>query len=377
MRDSPLARMGGGLFGKPKPAAPDAGPVKRLRYALIGAGSAARAHLRDILGVRGVELVGIADPAPPQAWRIPRDHEAAPRFGDAKAMIQQTSPDLVSVCTPTSFHCDLVLQALAGGAHVVCEKPMATTMAQAEAMEQARRTADRLGAVNFSCRNIGSFRAVRDLILSGTQGRVTRVNAVYLQGYLGDPRVPWSWRSDVALAGFGALGDLGVHMIDSVRFLTGLEFRRVVATAQTLIPEKTDAAGARRPVTTDSNAAFLAELSDGVIATFETSQVAAGYTDFFRMEICTERGALTVNREHPDRVWHRLDGRQGPKTELRERKLDAETLSRGPPSAVSAIVHAIRGEAVAYPGFADGIATQRVLAALQASIETGAWAAVA
>jgi predicted dehydrogenase len=367
--------MGGGLFGKPEPAVPEAAPVRKLRYGLIGAGSAARTHLRDILGVRGVELVGIADPAPPEAWRIPKEHAGAPRFADARAMLRGTAPDLVSVCTPTAFHCDLVLQALAAGAHVVCEKPMAMTLAQAEAMEQARQAADRLGAIHFSCRNVPSFRAVRDLVLSGRQGRVTRVNAVYLQAYLGDPKVPWSWRSDVDLAGFGALGDLGVHMIDSVRFLTGLEFQRVVGTAQTLIPEKTDAAGARRRVTTDSNAAFLAELSGGVVATFETSQVAAGYADFLRLDICTEGGALTINREQPDRVWHRPAGRPGGKTEFRERQLGAEA-PRGPPSAAGAIVHAIRGEAVPYPSFADGIATQRVLAALQASIATGAWAAV-
>ncbi len=169
---------------------------------------------------------------------------------------------------------------------------MAMTVAEAESMEAARAAAGKLGGINFSYRNNHAFRFARELLAAGELGRLMRVSAVYLQSFLGAPATPYSWRNDVSLAGFGALGDLGVHMIDGVFFLTGLDYRRVVGLAQTLIPEKPDAGGVTRKITTDTNAAFLAELAGGVVATFETTQVAPGYGNYFRIEISGERGTL-------------------------------------------------------------------------------------
>ena len=92
----------------------------------------------------------------------PANTPAAVRFADAEALLQTLNPDLVSICTPTRFHCELTLLALHAGAHVVCEKPMAMTVAEAEDMDAARRAAGKLGAVNFSYRNAAAFRYGRE-----------------------------------------------------------------------------------------------------------------------------------------------------------------------------------------------------------------------
>ena len=358
-----LHRIRTSLF-KPR-AAPrrEVGPTP-LRYALLGAGAAARSHLAAIAHQPGVSLVGIADPADPDTWRISGEYAAAVRFADAEALLQTLNPDLVSICTPTRFHCELTLLALHAGAHVVCEKPMAMTVAEAEDMDAARRAAGKLGAVNFSYRNAAAFRYGRGLICNGKLGQLQRVSVAYLQSFLGVSGARWSWRNDAAIAGFGALGDLGVHMIDVVRFLTGREFVGVVARAQTLIPERHDNAGQLRRVTTDTNAAFLAELTGGVLAVFETSQTAAAYGDFFRIEVSGEHGTLMLNGEQPDWIGLSASRARPWRTDIRWRKLPVGISQRAAPTSPGAIVHALRGVEVAYPNFADGVAAQRVLGGL-------------
>lgn len=352
-------------------------PNPTLRYAVIGAGGIAHVHLKDIAGQPDVAVVGLADPADPKTWRVPADYAAVPRFQDAEKMLRETKPDLVSICTPNKFHHPLTLLALQLGAHVVCEKPLAMNVAEAAAMEAARAAAGKLGGINFSYRNVASFRFARELIAGGELGRLLRVNTVYLQSFLGAPATPHSWRNDVTLAGFGALGDLGVHMIDGVRFLTGLDYRRAVGLAQTLIPEKPDAAGVVRPVTTDTNAAFLTELDRGVIATFETTQVAPGYGNFFRIEISGERGTLAVHSDFAEDIWLRagasLTRYATWKSDLPQQKLPTDFLGRGGPTTPGAIVRAIRGEKVDFPTFADGLLAQRVLGAIIDSMRSNAW----
>jgi predicted dehydrogenase len=344
-----------------------------LRYALIGAGAAARSHLAGIAHQPGVNLVGIADPTDPKRWRISGDYAATVRFADAKALFEALKPDLVSICTPTRFHCELTLLALRAGAHVVCEKPMAMTVSEAEDMDAACRAAGKLGAVNFSYRNAVAFRYGRGLIRNGKLGQLKRVSVAYLQSFLGLSTARWSWRNDAAIAGFGALGDLGVHMIDAVRFLTGREFVGVVARAQTLIPDRRDDTGKPRRVTTDTNAAFLAELTGGLLAIFEASQVATAYGDFFRIEVSGEHGTLVLNGEQPDWIGLSASRAHSMRTDIRWRKVPAGVAQQVAPTSPGAIVHALRGVEVSYPNFTDGVAAQRVLGGLLDSMSSGGW----
>ncbi len=352
-----------------------------LRYAVIGAGGISAMHLNAIATQPGVEVVGISDPADPAKWRMPDGYGQMPKFTDPEKLLRETKPDLVSICTPNKFHAALTQLALAHGAHVACEKPMAMTLAEAEAMEAARARAGKHGAINFSYRNVGAFRFARELIARGDLGKVMRVNCVYLQSFLGAPATPYSWRNDLALAGFGALGDLGVHMIDGVSFITGLDYQRVVGLAQTLIPEKPDAAGKTQRVTTDTNAAWLSELTGGVIANFETSQVAPGYGNYFRIEVSGEGGTLAVLSDETDALWLRA----GPtltryatwKTDLPKQALPTDFMNGFKPVTPGGIVRAIRGEAGAeYPSFADGLRAQRMLDAIGRSMASQAWATV-
>jgi predicted dehydrogenase len=355
--------------------------TQTLRYAVIGAGGISATHLNGIATQPRVEVVGISDPADPAKWRTPDGYGHVPKFTDPEKMLAETKPDLVSICTPNKFHASLTELALAHGAHVACEKPMAMTLAEAEAMEAARAKAGKHGAINFSYRNVGAFRFARELIARGDLGKLLRVNCVYLQSFLGAPAQPYTWRNDVSLAGFGALGDLGVHMLDGVSFITGLECQRVVGLAQTLIPEKPDAAGKSQRITTDTNAAWLTELTGGVIGCFETSQVAPGYGNFFRIELSGESGTLAVQSDTPDALWLRAGPtltRYGTwQTDIPKQVLPTEYMRNFTPVTPGGIVRAIRGEANAeYPSFADGLSAQRVLDAIGRSMASQAWVTI-
>lgn len=348
-----------------------------LRYALIGAGSVARTHLREIAGVPGVNLVGVADTAPRSRWRISVDDARVARFEDASSLLRETAPDLVSICTPPSSHHGLTLLALASGAHVVCEKPMAMNLPDAEDMEKARAAAGLIGAINFSYRNLPAFRFARDLIRRGEIGGVVRVGAAYLQSFMAVPTTPWSWRNDAAVAGFGALGDLGVHAIDAVRFVTGLEFVRVVGSIRTFIPEKRDGSGHLHRVTTDTHASWLADLGDDAMASFETTYAAPGYGDLLRIEVSGESGTLRADSEKPDRIRLSASVRAAShpiwRTDLPARAVPTGFDGAADGRSPRAIVAAIRGDRVEFPTFADGVAAQRVLDGLVRSVRARAW----
>jgi predicted dehydrogenase len=354
--------------------------ISPLRHAVIGVGGVSHVHLASVGTHPNVTVVGLADVTDPKTWRVPIEHVNVTRYNDAEKMLRETRPHLVSVCTPNRFHHEFALLALRHGAHVICEKPMAMSPAEAEAMEAARATAGLLGGINFGYRNVAAFRFARELIAAGELGRLTRINTTYLQSFLGSTATPYSWRNDRELAGFGALGDLGVHMIDAARFITGLEFARVVGQSQILVREKTDATGRKVPVTTDTNASFLAEMTGQVLATFETSQVVPGYGNFFRVEISGENGTLAVHSDHPEEIWLRagatLTRYATWKTDIPLQKLSTDFVNRGAPPSPGAIVAAIRGQKVDYPTFADGLRAQRVLGAIVDSIASGAWQSV-
>lgn len=351
--------------------------MNKIRYAIVGTGGIANVHRDSFLAHPEVELVGLSDASPAALANFARHYPEAIADQDFRAMFAQAKPDIVSVCTPNSSHAEISLAALEAGAHVACEKPMAMTVEEAEHMEATRARLGLLGGINFSYRNVTAFRFARDIIAHGDLGTITRVNVVYLQSHLGAETSLYAWRHNKELAGFGALGDLGVHMIDAIRFVTGLEFQRVVGMVQTLIPQKKDAQGVAHPVTIDTNAAFLAELSGGAIATCETTQVAPGFGNHFRIEVSGRQGTLRICSE----VDSEIELLAGPiatadatwKTQLPRLQIATGYAGRQKGKTPGVLVEALRGDAVEYPTFADGVRAQKMLAGIFASTQTHAW----
>ena len=288
-----------------------------LRVAMIGHGFMGAAHSQAWrTGPRFFDL-----PRPIEMAVVTgRDEESlrasAERFGwaetdtDWRRVVERDDIDLVDIVAPGNAHAEIAIAALEAGKHVLCEKPLANTVAQAQAMaEAAGKALERgvLAMVGFTYRRVPAVTLARDLVRAGEIGEVRQTRAVYLQDWLSDENAPLTWRMDRASAGSGALGDIGAHIVDAVQFVTGQQLTGVSGTTRTFVTERpvletavglTGTAGQRRgPVTVDDAALFSGTLSGGGLATFEATRMAPGRKNALRFEISGTQGAVAFDLE--------------------------------------------------------------------------------
>jgi predicted dehydrogenase len=198
------------------------------RLALLGCGWVADMHARAAAEC-GHPVVGVANHRLESAERFAREHAIARVTTDWRELVGSADVDVVVVCTPNALHAEQSLAALAAGKHVLCEKPMATSSADGEAMLTAAAEHDRLLLVLHPWRHHPAVIAVRDAIAAGELGRVVRTHGYGVHADWG----PSGWFTDPALAGGGALVDMGIHAIDTARFLLGEPAARRVAASIT------------------------------------------------------------------------------------------------------------------------------------------------
>lgn len=354
--------------------------MKKLTYVLLGAGGIAGSHYQASKQIPSLELVGIYDPSEPtmDSW-LKREPKIL-THKDPRKLLALTKPDIAIICSPNVAHASLTQMAYAAGCHVLCEKPMAMSMAECLAMEKSRKAARREGAINFGYRYVPAFRLAKEIVESGEVGTIQRMNVRYLQSFLIADSVPYSWRNDLKVAGFGALGDLGVHMIDGARFISGEKPAKVAGVAQTLTPFKTDSKGKKQKVTTDTNASFIIQYASGAIGVFETSQVVPGYGNFFQIEISGDKGVIRVITEDADQItlfagstlcgYHTWAPESFPKVKIPTSFTDKQTKN-----TLDALVRKLRGERdrIDYAGFDAGISAQKCIMAIHQSMKTDRW----
>lgn len=229
---------------------------------------------------------------------------------DWRDVIVRDDIDVVDICTPCDSHAEIALAALAAGKHVLCEKPLANTAADARRMAEAARAAADSGTVamaGFNYRRVPAVALARDLIAAGRIGAVRQVRATYLQDWVVDPEFPLVWRLRAERAGSGALGDIGTHIIDLAQFMIGDTIGGVSALAETFIRERplpSASAGLaatgsveRGSVTVDDATIFLARFVGGAIGTFEATRMAPGRKNELRIEVNGATGSLVFNME--------------------------------------------------------------------------------
>ena len=172
---------------------------------------------------------------------------AAERFGfaeietDWRTLIARDDIDLIDICTPGNLHAEIAVAALAAGKHVLCEKPLANSVAEAEAMAAAADAAQAGGAYamcGFTYRRTPALALAKKLITDGALGTIRHVRAQYLQDWLADADSPMTWRLDASQAGSGALGDIGSHLIDTTQWLTGQSITGVSAITETFVKQR-------------------------------------------------------------------------------------------------------------------------------------------
>ncbi len=157
---------------------------------------------------------------------------------DWHALVKRDDVQLVDVCTPGDLHAEIAIAALEAGKHVLCEKPLANTLAEAEAMAAAAARAASRGVrsmTGFNYRRVPAVALARKLVADGRIGRIRHVRASYLQDWLVDASFPLTWRQPRERAGSGALGDLGAHIVDLAQYLVGELIAGVSAVTATFV----------------------------------------------------------------------------------------------------------------------------------------------
>src|SRR4051794_18283078 len=236
--------------------------------------------------------------------------------GDWKAAASNPEVQLVDVGTPNNAHMEMSIGALEAGKHVACEKPLAGTIGEARQMRDAARKAKGKTFVWYNYRRVPAVALAHQLAMAGKIGRIYHVRAWYLQDWAG-PSVPLIWRFSKAVSGTGSHGDLGAHIIDMARFITGDEFEEITgAITETFVKEReipaqgssggiaggaAAAKGKMGKVDVDDAALFLAKFKGGAVATFESTRFATGNQNKNGLEINGEKGAIRFNFE--DMNW--------------------------------------------------------------------------
>jgi predicted dehydrogenase len=340
---------------------------------------------------------------------------AAARLGFASTetdwhkLLERDDIDLVDVCTPGDSHAEIAIAALQASKHVLCEKPLANTVEEAEQMAAAARAAAESGVwamCGFTYRRTPALALARRLVEAGRIGTVRQVRAQYLQDWLHNPDAPITWRVDKSKSGSGALGDLGSHLVDTAEWLTGQEITGVSAILETFVKSRplsgersglgghsdASADAPRGEVTVDDAALFTARFTGGATGVFEATRFALGRKNALRIEVNGTDGSLAFDFEE-NNLLQFFDGTQPVEEQGFRRILVTEPehpyvsawwppghglgYEHGFTHQVVDLVAAIAANRQPTPTFDEGLRVQRVLSAVEDSAaRKSAWTTV-
>ena len=312
---------------------------------------------------------------------------------DWEEVVNRKDIDVVDIVTPGDSHAEIAIEAAKAGKVVFCEKPLANTVKEAEKMLAAVKKA---GVIHMVCHNYRRAPAVmlaKQLIDEGKLGTLYHYRGTYLQDWIVDPNFPLVWRLRKEAAGSGALGDIASHSLDLARFLVG-EITEVTGALETFIKERPlpDNPKKKGKVTVDDASASVVRFANGALGTIEASRFATGRKNYNRFEINGTLGSLAFDLERLNelQVFFRSDPGevQGFRTVLAtEAAHHAYVKSWWPPGhalgyehtfvhTIHDLLEAIAGHKVPRPNFADGLANQQVLAAMEKAARTKRWVRV-
>ena len=373
--------------------------MKPVRIGMIGYGGIGRVHAmayRSLpfhygLPANSVQLVGVA------TARAETAQAAAAEIGcdywtdDYRQLLAQPDVDAVDVCVPNHLHAEIVQAAAAAGKHIYCEKPLAMDVAEARAMVQAVQAAGVIAQMIFNFRFFPAVLRAQELVQAGFLGRVFSFRGRYYRSSYIDPNKPLTWRQRKAIAGGGALFDIGSHILDLLYSLLG-PYAAVQATMDTLIRQRPAALGSSelQAVDVDDIALLHLRTVDGVLGTVEVSRMGTGLTNDLQFEIYGEKGALRFNAVDP--AWLEVfDVRDaaGPLGGMRGfRKVQAVGHYEGQQAPDASMtpdfvrthaecqyrfLRAVAEGRPAKPDLADGLHIQAVMAAAERSSLGGGW----
>ncbi|WP_306209235.1 Gfo/Idh/MocA family protein [Actinoplanes sp. RD1] len=363
-----------------------------LRVAILGTGMIGEVHRRAAL-LAGAQIVGAMAGSEDSTARAASRWRTEPlRSIDDLARL---APDVVHVCTPNSVHAEHVEAAVAAGAHVVCEKPLAVGAEQAQSLTDLVARHDRVATVPFVYRFHPLVREIRARVAAGEFGPWQLLHGSYLQDWLVSP-LATSWRVDAAAGGPSrAFADIGSHWCDLMEFVTGERIASLTATTATTVARRPagsaatfggTSGGELRTVDTEDAAVVTFRTASGVLGSVNVSQVSPGRKNRLWFEFDGQNRSAVFDQENPETVWLgsetsaeilQRDPGQGSADQRRLSHLPAGH-GQGYASCFESFVadtyQAVRGDVPdGLPTFADGLRSARIIDAVLSSASTGAW----
>ncbi|MGD9561882.1 MAG: Gfo/Idh/MocA family protein [Pyrinomonadaceae bacterium] len=270
---------------------------KKVGVGFIGTGFARKVQMPAFAGCEGAELVSVASGSEENA------RSAAAEFGighctsDWRETIARDDVDLVCITTPPSLHKEMTLAAFEHGKHVLCEKPMAMNVAEAEEMVSAAKGKGLLALIDFELRFQPGRQIAREMIRRGEIGLIRHVKWNFRAPHRGNPEIPWNWWSDAEQGG-GALGAINSHVIDSFNWFLDTEVSSVFCQLQSHVKQRPSANGFR-DVTTDDEANMLLRFADSEFCSDATGLVSVSMVEgpdyISTIEIFGTDGALMID----------------------------------------------------------------------------------
>ena len=370
-----------------------------LNVALIGYGSMGKAHSNAWRQVTWFCTPRMTPRLKVICGRTREKVEAAARaYGwedaatDWHEVVRRPDIQLVDIGTPPDTHAEIAIAAARAGKAVLCEKPLSTSVRDAERMLAA---VERAGVTHMVCHNYRRVPAValaHEIIQDGRLGTIRHFRGTYLQEGNNDPAAPLTWRFDRRRAGAGALFDLGSHVVDLARMLVG-EISEVAGTTETFVKTRPLLNNPSRKgrVTIDDAAVAAVRFARGALGSIEATRVAAGRKNYNRFEVNGSLGSLAFNLERLNEleVYFTSDPPQlrGFRTVLATERAHPYMAPWWRPGhilgwehtfihTVYDLIEAVADGKVPSPNFRDGAMNQRVLDAIERSAKTRRWTRV-
>ena len=310
---------------------------------------------------------------------------------DWRRVIDDSKIDIVDICTPNDSHCEIAIAAAQAGKAILCEKPLARNIDEAEKMVRAVKKARVVNMVCHNYRRVPAIVLAKQMIERGEIGdRIFHFCARYAQDWIVDPNFPLVWRLQSDPAGSGALGDIFSHIVDLARYLIG-EFREVSAAMETFVKQRPLKSGARKTgrVTVDDAVAMIGRFENGALASLEATRFAPGRKNSLTLEINGSAGSLFFDLEEMNRLkffsGRDPQDRQGFRDIIVTEPSHPYIDKWWPPGHIIGYEHTfihtmadfvkavVDGKSV-QPTFEDGLQNQRVLDAVSQSADAKRWA---
>lgn len=334
---------------------------KPVRLLILGTGGMANNHAEAFKKIEGVTLAAGIDTRPAQLAAFCEKHGIAKGFASVDEALAWGEFDAVTNVTPDPAHYPTTMPLLAAGKHVLCEKPLATSEADADAMAAAAAKAGVVNMVNLTYRNVAALQQAAKMVRDGAIGEIRHFEASYLQSWLTQPawghwdkESQWLWRLSTKHGSKGVLGDVGIHILDFATFVAGLSVQEISCRLATFHKAPGDQIG-EYPLDANDSATMQVVLGNGALGTVAATRFASGHLNDLRLRLYGVKGGIEVAWENnvsrlraclePDlqkAVWH---------------DVEAPVL----PTVYERFIAAIRGEGAAEPDFARGAMLQKML----------------